>query len=151
MIGSKSDSLENGFLRHLFNNDPMTDIGSAAGLVGSSVAGYFYLRLYNTSEMNDQLTGTEVSYDGYVAGGIPIPRTTDGFLVVENNVYNAAQLSFGLCLSGSETVRYFALFKDNNTSSESHRLYWGQLEEDYIVTKDAIPTVPAEYLNINEN
>lgn len=151
MAGSKSDSLENSILKLVFNNVGIPNLGDASGIQASAVAGNLYIRLFNTSTVSDSLTGTEVSYDGYAAGGIAVPRTIAGFTVLNNNVKNAGQLQFGICLSGTETVRYFGIYKDNITGTESHRLYWGTLPDDYIVSTGSVPTVPAGYLNVNEN
>jgi len=151
MAGGKSKTFKNSILLLEFNNVPIADIGDPAGILGSSVPGNYYIRLFNTDLVNAASLGTEASYAGYVAGGIAIPRTAGGFTVTNEVVTNAGQFQFAKCVSGSETLRYFGIFKDNNTNVESERLYWGQLPTDYIVSTDKLPTIPAGYLIINEN
>lgn len=151
MAGSKSNSLETSILLLIFNNTDIADLGDASGVQGSTADGNLYIRLFNTSTVDDSTVGTEASYTGYVAGGIAIPRSVAGFTVSGSNVTNAGAFAYGVCTAGGETLRYFGVFKDNSTGTESHRLYWGQLPTDLIVSISTIPTVPAGYLNVNEN
>lgn len=151
MAGSKSNSLENSILLLIFNNTDIADLGDASGVQGSAADGSLYIRLFNTDTVDDSTVGTEATYTGYVSGGVAIARTVGGFTVVDNNVTNAAQFAYGECTVGTETLRYFGVFKDNSTGTESHRLYWGQLPSDLIVSIGSIPTIPAGYLNVNEN
>jgi len=140
MAGSKSESFENDLLNFIFNSVAIPDLGSDV-----------YIRLYNTDVVvNNTTVGTEAVYDGYVTGGVAIPRSALGFTVGSSISKNVGQFAFAKCLSGTETIRYFAVFKDNTTLTESHRIYWGQLPVDLEVSTDTIPTVPAEYLTINE-
>ena len=141
MAGSKSESFENDLLNFIFNSVAIPDLGTDV-----------YIRLYNTDVVvNNTTVGTEAIYDGYVAGGVAIPRSVAGFTPATSSISkNVGEFAFAKCLSGDEVLRYFAVFKDNTTFTESHRLYWGPLPADLEVSTDTIPTVPAEYLTINE-
>lgn len=153
MAGSKSRTLEVNILKLLLNNVSIANLGDPTGVQGSSVAGNVYVRLHNTSLVDDTNLGTEATYAGYVAGGVAIPRSTSGWTVdvVNGSAKNTAELKFGKCSAGTETIKYFSIWMDGTTQTLSHRLWHGELPENFIVSVDTEPLFPAEYLIINEN
>lgn len=149
---SKSNSFENQLQLHIFNNSAIAKVGDANGLVASSTAGNVYVRLYTSAAtVDDANIGTECAYTGYVAKGVAVARSGSGWTVTNNSVTNAAAITFGACTAGSETVRYFAIWKDNSSSSDAERLFWGQLTADLAVSAGITPEFAAGQLTINED
>ena len=80
-----------------------------------------------------------------------MPRTVGGWAVSGNNASNAAALTFGACSGGTETVRYFAIWKDNVGTTDADRIYWGQLTSDLAVSTGITPEFAIGALDINED
>ena len=149
---SKSNSFETGLLNHIFNNAAIAKVGDATGLPASTGAGSLYIRLYTDAVVVDDSTvGTECAYTGYVAKGIAVARSAGGWTIAGNNASNAAAVTFGACTAGSETVRYFAIWKDNVSSVDAERLYWGQLTADLAVSAGITPEFAIGALDVNED
>lgn len=149
---SKSDSFENALLLHIFNNSAIANVGDASGLPAAATAGSLYVRLYTSAvTVDDSTIGTECAYTGYVTGGVAVARTAGGWTVSGNNCSNTAAITFGACTAGSETIRYFAIWKDNSTNTDSHRLYWGQLTSDLAVSSGITPEFAIGALDVNED
>ena len=89
---SKSNSLENDLLKHIFNNDAIALVGDATGLRGSTTAGSLYVSLHTADpgEAGDQTT-SETAYTNYAR--VAVARTTGGWTVTNNAVANAALVS----------------------------------------------------------
>ena len=148
---SKSNSFENDLQKHIFQNAAIANVGNAGGLPAAGAAGNLYVRLYTSAVAVDDATiGTECAYTGYVAKGVAVPRSSAGWTVSNNAVSNAAAIVFGSATS-SETVRYFAIWKDNTSSADSERLYWGQLTSDLAVSSGITPEFAIGALVINED
>jgi hypothetical protein len=155
-MGSKGNAFENAFLLLIFNNDdtadPIASLGDATGIGKSTADGSVWARLYTSAVATDDSTiGTECAYTGYVSGGIAVARTTGGWTVSTNNATNAAAITYGACTAGSETVRYVALWVDNSTGTEDHRLFWGQLTSDLAVSSGITPEFAAGDFDVNED
>jgi hypothetical protein len=149
---SKGNAFETDLLTLLFNNSNIANIGDATGIQGSGSAGNFYIRLYTDAVVvNDSTIGTEAAYTGYVAGGVAVARTAGGWTIAGNNASNTAAITFGACTAGSENLRYFAIWKDNSTGTDSHRLYWGQLTSDLAVSNGITPEFAIGALDVNED
>lgn len=149
---SKSDSFETDLLNHLFNNVAIANVGDASGLPAAATVGSFWVRLYTSAvTVDDSTIGTEAAYTGYVAGGVAVARSGAGWTISGNNCSNTAAITFGACTAGSETIRYFAIWKDNSTGTDSHRLYWGQLTSDLAVSSGITPEFAIGALDINED
>jgi hypothetical protein len=149
---SKSNSFETSFLSLIFNNINIDNIGDASGLPVSAVEGSFWLRLYTDAIVVDDSTiGTEASYIGYVNGGVAVSRNAAGWTVSDNTITNTSAITFGLPSSSGEVIRYFSIWKDNSSSVDSDRLYWGQLSSDLIIGTGYSPEFSIGSLQINEN
>ena len=100
---SKSNSFENSLLLLLFNNTDIANIGDAAGLQNSAVAGSLYLALHtgDPGEAGDQTTN-ECAYTSY--DRVAVARSGAGWTVAGNSVSNAALAQFPECTGGSETI-----------------------------------------------
>lgn len=99
---------ETQYLTLVYNNDDITLIGDAAGLLGSATAGSFYVSLHtgDPGEAGDQTT-SEATYTSYAR--VAVARTTGGFTVSGNSVSNAAAVTFAECTGGSNTITYFGI------------------------------------------
>ena len=149
---SKSNSFETSLLNHIFVNLAIANVGDVAGLPVAATPGSLWVRLYTSAIVVDDATiGTECAYTGYVAGGIAVARSAGGWTVAGNNASNTAAITFGACTALTETVRYFALWLDNSTGTDSHRLYWGQLTSDLAVSSGITPEFAIGALDVNED
>ena len=149
---SKSDAFENQLLLHLFNNSAIANVGDAAGLPVAATVGDLYVRLYTSAIVVDDATiGTESAYTGYVQYGIAVARSGAGWTVATNNASNTAAITFGACTAGSETLRYFAIWKTNVDVTAANRIYWGQLTSDLAVSSGITPEFAIGALDVNED
>lgn len=124
-MSKASNTFEGELLDLLFLNAALAGIGNAAGLQPAGVAGNFYIRLCTDAVAVDDATlGTECAYTGYVAGGVPVPRTAAGWQRTDNEVSNVAEVAFGACTAGSENIQYAELWKDNVNTGEAYRVAW---------------------------
>jgi len=151
-MGSKSNSLENQFLLLMLNNTDIANVGDVSGIKGSTVVGDLYLRLYTDAIVVDESTiGTECAYTGYVQYGVAVARTAGGWAIVANSVSNAAAVTFGACSAGSETIRYFSIWKTNVDETEANRLWWGQLGSDLAVSTGVTPSFAIGAIVVTED
>lgn len=105
---SLSNASETSLLSLIFNNTSWTNVGDAAGLLASAVAGSLFVALHTADpgEAGVQTT-SEATYTGYAR--IPVARSPAGWTVSGNQVSNAALVQFGLCTAGSSTVTHFSI------------------------------------------
>ena len=69
-----SATFESEFLKLLFQNIGIANIGDATGIRPSTVARNVFIRLCTDAQpVNDSNIGTECAYTGYQAGGVPVP------------------------------------------------------------------------------
>jgi hypothetical protein len=149
---SKSDAFENQLLLHLFNNSAIANVGDGTGLPAAATPGSLYVRLYTSAvTVDDSTIGTECAYTGYVQYGVAVARSAGGWTVSANNASNTAAITFGACTAGSETVRYFAIWKTNVDVTAANRLYWGQLTSDLAVSSGITPEFAIGALDVNED
>jgi len=147
-MSKASDSFENAFLKLLFQNLAITGIGDAGGVLPSAAAGNLYLRLCTSAvAVNDATIGTECAYTGYVAKGIAVVRSSEGWTVTNasgtNTAVNEEELVFGSCTAGSETIRYVEIWKNNTGTTEADRIAWVQLSADFSVVSGMTPRFEA--------
>lgn len=102
---SMSNTFENDFLKLIFNNVAIPNIGDANGIQPSAAAGNIYIRLH-TADPGESGTGdtNEANYTGY--SPVAVPRTTGGFTVTGNQVVNAATIQFGECTAGTNVITH---------------------------------------------
>jgi len=149
---SKSSAFENSLLLLLFNNTAIANVGDASGIPAAATAGNLFIRLYTSAiAVDDDTIGTECAYTGYVSFGVAVPRSGAGWTVSTNNASNAAAITFGACTAGSETVRYFAIWKTNVDGTAANRIYWGQLTSDLAVSSGITPEFAIGALDVNED
>lgn len=95
-MSTKTNIHETDLLKLEFQNIDLTGLGDAGGLRGSVVAGTYYPSLHTADpgEGGSQTTN-ELSYTGYSRSGAGVVRSAAGWAVTNNNVDNAALISFG--------------------------------------------------------
>lgn len=143
-MSKASNTFENEFLSHLFQNVAIAGIGDGSGLPAAATAGDFYLRLCTDAVAVDDATiGAECAYAGYVAKGIAVARSAGGWTITGNQAVNAAEVLFAACTAGAETVKYFEIWKNNTGATEADRLTWVQLTANLAVTAGAVPRFAA--------
>lgn len=103
---SKSNLQETGYLKLLFQNIALANIGDASGLQPSSTAGSLYIALY-TSDPTDADSGAETTYTSY--GRVAVVRSVSGWVVSGDEVSNAAEESFPQSTGGSSVITHFAI------------------------------------------
>jgi len=149
---SKTNSHETQYLDHIFTNAAIAKVGDATGLPAAATVGNLYIRLYTDAVTVDDATiGTEAAYTGYVAGGVAVARSGAGWTVAGNNVSNAAVITFGAATAGTETLKWFAIWKDNVSVLDSERLFWGLLTSTLAVSTGITPEFAIGAISITED
>lgn len=109
-MSSMTDAFENALALLLFNNTDITNVGDAAGLVGSAGAGSTQLALATVAYIDGDtlLTADEVAYTGYARP--TQARSGSGWTVSSDTVSNAALIQFGeMTAGGPDTVVHLGL------------------------------------------
>lgn len=147
-----SKQLAQDVLKHLFQNEAITGIGDASGVLGSATAGSLYLRgCTDAVAANIETLGTECAYTGYTAGGVAIARTTGKWTVSWNDTDNKAELvnveeelmGERTDAGAAETLKYIELWKNNSSSAIADRLAWAELTTPLSVTQGVQPRFAA--------
>jgi len=112
-VGAKSNAFELAFLKLVFRNENIANVGDATGLRGSSSAGNLYAGLYTADpgEAGDQTTN-EAAYTSYAR--VAISRATGSWNVTGNGLENASAISFPACTGGSATVMFVGIGTDSS-------------------------------------
>ena len=142
---AKSDFLENGILKLIYQNSDLANIGDVTGLQGSTTAGNVYVALYTTDPADDN-SGTEASYTGYAR--IAVVRSAAGWDVTDNTASNAALITFGTNTGTSQTITHFATMTASTGGSILHH---GQLATPLVCENGNIPKFEIGDLQIIEN
>lgn len=134
---SKSNTFENDLMLLIFNNTAIANIGDAAGILGSAVAGSLWYSLH-TADPGE--TGTavtsETAYTGYVRQSAA--RSGAGFVVTGNSVSPAANVDFPECTAApGGAVTYFGIV--NTSSGAGKLLYSGTVTPNITVAVGVIP------------
>ena len=135
---SKSNSLENELLLHIFNNSSITLVGDASGLLGSATAGSIYVSLHSADpgEAGDQTTN-EVAYGSYAR--VAVARSGAGWTVTTNSVSPTSHIEFPQCTSSTATVTHVGI--GTAASSAGKLLYSGSLSPSINISTGIIPRV----------
>lgn len=119
-MGNLANTFMYSLLLLLFNNTNIADVGDAAGIRGSVLAGDFYLALTTTAP-SDTAFGTECAYTSYAR--VDVVRSSSGFTVTSPNLCaNAALVQFPQATGGSETAVGFNVVKEDTGTD---RVGWG--------------------------
>jgi hypothetical protein len=135
---SKGNTWENDLLLLVFNNTNAANIGDATGLRGSTTVGSLFLSLHTADpgEAGDQTT-SEATYTGYARA--TVARTTGGFTVSANAVTLVANIDFGACSSGTNTITHYAI--GTALTGTGKVLYKGALSPTISVTSGVTPRI----------
>lgn len=133
---SKSNSLENSLLLHIFNNSDIANVGDATGLRGSTTAGSLYVSLHTADpgEAGSQTT-SECAYTSYAR--VAVARSGAGWTVTNNSVSPAANIDFPACTGGTETVTHFGV--GTASSGAGVLLYKGAVSPSISVSSGVTP------------
>ena len=114
---SKSNAFENSLLKLIFN---ATAIANLADNAASSPLTNLYVSLHTADpgEAGDQST-SEATYTGYAR--VAVLRTSGGWTVTNNSVSPVANIDFGNCTAGTNTITYFGV---GTASSGAGVLYY---------------------------
>jgi len=145
---SKSNTFENDLLQLIFNNVDIADIGDAAGIQNSAVAGSLYLALH-TADPGEagNATTNECAYTSYAR--VAVARTVGGWTVATNTATNAALAQFPECTGGSETITHVSITVA--ASGASKILYSGALTASRSVSSGIQPQFAASALVVTED
>lgn len=136
---SKSNTFENDLLLLLFNNSAIADIGDAAGLRASTVAGSLWWSLYTADpgEAGTAVT-SETAYTGYLR--VAAARSGAGFTVTGNSVSPPANVDFAECTAAPGTpLTHFGIV--NTVSGAGKLLYKGTLTPNVTIAVGVIPRI----------
>jgi hypothetical protein len=102
---SKSNAFENSLLKLIFN---ATAIANLADNAAASPLTNLYVSLHTADpgEAGDQST-SEATYTGYAR--VAVLRTSGGWTVTNNSVSPVANIDFGNCTAGTNTITYFGV------------------------------------------
>lgn len=103
---SKSNLHETDYLKLVYTNVAISNIGNVAGLQPSGVAGSLFIALY-TADPGETDAGTEANYTSYARIGVV--RSAVGWTVSGNNVTNAGVVTFPTSTGGSNTITHFGV------------------------------------------
>lgn len=142
---AKSNTLETGLLKLIYQNIALANIGDVSGLQPSATAGSLYVALYTTNP-TDADVGTEATYTSYAR--VAVVRSAVGWTVVDNTVSNAGILSFPANTGTSETSIYVAI---RTAITGGDLLYHGALAAPLVVENGNIPKFEIGDLAISEN
>ena len=136
---SKSNAFESDFLKLIFNNTNIANVGDATGVRGSTTAGSLYIALHTADpgEAGDQTT-SEATYTGYAR--VAVARSTGGWTVsgtAPTQAANAALVTFPACTGGSNTITHFSVGLVSSAASEI--LYSGALTASLAVSNGITP------------
>lgn len=133
---SKTNTFENAWLLHLFNNSDIANVGDATGLRGSTTAGSLYVSLHTADpgEAGSQTT-SECAYASYAR--VAVARSGAGWTVTADSVSPAAEISFPQAAGGSETVTHFGV--GTASSGAGVLLYKGTVTVNITVTTGVTP------------
>lgn len=141
-----STTFQSELLKLLFQNIGIANIGDTVGIRPSADAVNLYLRLCTDASAVDAYTiGTECAYSGYLAGGVPIPRSAAYWEVDSGEVWNVNEILFGACTGGIENIRYAEVWRNNTSNAETDRVAWIRLDDDLEVSVGVTPKIPAAY------
>ena len=142
---SKSNGHETAYLKLVFTNVAIANIGNAAGLQPSGVAGSLYVALYST-DPTDADSGTEIVYTSYAR--VAVARTVGGWTVSGNQVENAAVITFPTSTGGSDTATHFGI---RTASSGGDLIGSGALNSSIAIASSDIPKFNAGDSTVTED
>lgn len=142
---AKSNTQETGYLKLLYQNIALANIGDAGGLQPSAAPGNFYASLY-LSDPTDADTGTEATYTNYAR--IAVVRSAGGFTVTGDAVTNAAVITFPTSGGVTNTITHIAI---RTALAAGDIVHYGALVTPIVVNTDDIPKFEIGNFTVTEN
>ncbi len=142
---SKSNVQETGYLKLLFQNIALANIGDASGLQPSTIAGSFYIALY-TTDPTDADVGTEATYTSYAR--VAVARSVLGWTVSGNTCSNAALITFPTSTGVDNTITHFGV---RTASSGGDLVHFGELTTSRLISNTDTPKFEIGDLTITED
>lgn len=144
MASGLADTSEYNALLLIFNNTAWANVGNAAGLQPSSVAGSLFVGL-STGTLSDTSTQTttQAAYTGYTRVGVA--RSSAGWTVASvagagpATAKNAAAITFPQSSSGPETETDCGVGLITGTGA-GDLIYWGALDAPLVVNNLVTPS-----------
>ena len=137
---SMTNAAEAALLDLLFLNVDWANIGDAAGLQNSAVAGSFYISLHTADpgEAGNQSTN-EVAYTSYAR--VAVARTAGGWTRTVSSVANTALVQFPQATGGSAVATHFGIGTD--LSGAGNLLLKGALNSSLSISNGIQPQFAA--------
>lgn len=147
---SKSNDLENGILELILNNEPITLIGDASGVLGSTANGSLYVSLHTADpgEAGDQTTN-EIAYTSYARVAVARNPSSNQWTVSGNEASNAAKITFPQCTGGSGTATHIGI--GTAASGTGKLLYSAALTASRAISDGITPEVAIGGVTITED
>jgi len=140
MSGRLANTAQSDLMKLLFQNTAWANVGNAGGLLGSSVAGSFYVSLHTADPgAAGSQTTSEAAYTSYAR--VAVARSTGGWTVSGSSptsVTNAAAVTFPAATGGSETETWFTVGRDSSAAGEA--LFQGPLTSSLAVSSGITPS-----------
>jgi hypothetical protein len=130
---SKGNTFENDFLKLIFNATPIADLADNDQTSPLAVL-WVSLHTADPGEGGDQTT-SEATYGAYAR--VSVARTTAGFVVTNNSVSPAANVSFPQATSGTNTITHAGI--GTASAGAGKLLYKGALSPNIAVTAGVTP------------
>lgn len=147
---SKSNSLENGILELILNNEPITLVGDASGIIGSTANGNLYVSLHTADPGEDSNQSTnEIAYTGYARVAVARNPGSNQWTVSGNQASNAAKITFPQCTGGSGTATHVGIGTD--ASGTGKLLYSAALTASRSISDGTTPEVAIGGITITED
>ena len=135
-----SNAFQSDILKLIFENIALANIGNAAGLQPSSVAGSVYIATHTANPTAGGTQSTsESAYVGYAR--VPISRASGSFSLTgasPTSISNTAAVTFPPCTGGSETETYFSIGMQSSGAGEI--IVWGPLTSSLAVSNGIVPS-----------
>lgn len=148
---SKGNTFENEILLHIFQNAAIALIGDASGLQPSATAGNHYVSLHTADpgEAGNQQS-SEAAYTNYARQAVV--RSASGWTVSNNQVSNAAAISFPQCgLTGADITHWAVGTALSGTGKILYKAPLGSaLQGSFTAKTDDTITIPGHSLSVND-
>ncbi|MFZ9767195.1 MAG: phage tail fiber protein [Candidatus Limnocylindrus sp.] len=142
---SKGNTFENDWMRLVFNATPIANLADNAS-ASPLTSLYVSLHTADPGEGGAQST-SEATYAGYAR--IAVSRSVAGWTITNNAATNAADVVFGTCTSGADTLTHFAVGTD--VSGSGKILYRGSLSGSVAVSSGIRPEFLSGSITISED
>lgn len=135
MADAKSDFLENGILKLIFNASSIAGIADndqTTPLTSLSVQ----LHTASPGDTGSMVT-SEATYTGYARVGVE--RTSSGWTVSGSTANPTAAISFPQCSGGTDTITHFSIGNSTVAASTGVIYYYGTVTPNIVVSNGVTP------------